>query len=165
MGSIQRIGRTVKITRLTGGDLHLQFVLFVTKRSESGSYTPSIGDGGYFFWNVNSIAKLTFLPCCTTTLSHKAALFVLVVGQRLNVVPRLSSLIHSRKSKQIFAGDSEQEASKNSTFHQSLPLYLLGFFVGRSTSPTVETQCFVPVMISPRKSSRKPFRKRVNQEA
>lgn len=164
MGSIQRIGRSVKITRLTGGDLHLQFVLFVTKRSESGSYTPSIYWRLWLvFWNVNSIAK--FLPCCTTTLSHKAALFVLVVGQRLNAVPRLSSLIHSRKSKQIFAGDSEQEASNNSTFHQSLPLYLLGFFVGRNTSPTVETQCFVPVMISPGKSSRKPFRKRVNQEA
>ena len=43
---IQRIGCSVKITRLTGGDLHVQFVLFVTKRSESGSYTPSVGRCG-----------------------------------------------------------------------------------------------------------------------
>jgi hypothetical protein len=31
---------------LTGGDLHVQFVLFVTKISEFGSYTPSVGDCG-----------------------------------------------------------------------------------------------------------------------
>ncbi|KAG9533514.1 hypothetical protein KCU93_g213, partial [Aureobasidium melanogenum] len=40
-GDQSRIGRPVKITRLTGGDLHLQFDLSVIHRSESGSYTRS----------------------------------------------------------------------------------------------------------------------------